>query len=207
MAPLSEVEIVTARLDPPPEAVRALSLRLCGEEQARAARLRFDRDRRRFVVARARLRELLGERLGSAPESIALEYGANGKPALAGRFAASGWRFNLSRREELAVYAFSRASEVGVDVEAIGPVREAEAIAARLFSARERKTYLALAPHERALGFLRVWTRKEALAKALGDGLTMPAEALDCLRAARAGWRLQSFSPQPGFIAAAAHRG
>jgi 4'-phosphopantetheinyl transferase len=206
MSHASEVDIVTVRLDPPPEAVRALSQRLCGEEQARAARLRFDRDRRRFVVARARLRELLGERLGAAPESIAFAYGANGKPALAGRFAASGWRFNLSRREELAVYAFSRVGELGVDVEAIGPVREGPAIAAHLFTHRERQTYVALAPHERALGFLRVWTRKEALAKALGDGLSIPAEALDCLRASLAGWRLHSFSPQPGFIAALAHR-
>jgi len=206
MSPASKVEIVTTRLDPPPEIVRALLPRLCGEERARAMRFRFDRDRRRFVVARARLREQLAQRLDVPPESIAFEYGANGKPALAGRFAASGWRFNLSRREELCVYAFSRAGEVGVDVEAIGPVPEGPAIAARLFTRRERKAYLALAPHERTLGFLRVWTRKEALAKALGDGLSMPAAALDCLRAALAGWRLLNFSPRPGFIAALAHR-
>jgi len=206
MSPPSDVEVVTARLDPPPEAVCALSQRLCNEERARAARLRFDRDRRRFVVARARLRQLLGERLGAAPETIAFAYGANGKPVLAGRFAVSGWRFNLSRREELAVYAFSRGGELGVDLEAIGPVREGPAIAAHLFTRRERKTYLALAPHERPLGFLRLWTRKEALAKALGNGLSLPPEALDCLRAEKAGWRLQSFSPRPGFIAALAHR-
>src|SRR4030095_7617650 len=187
MGPPSEVEIVTAPLSLAPEAVRALSLRLHSDEQARAARLRFERDRRRFVVARARVRELLGERLGVAPGSIAFAYGANGKPALGARFAASGWRFNLSRREELAVYAFSRAGELGVDVEALRPVREGPAIAARLFSACERKTYLGLAPHERALGFLRLWTRKEALAEALGDELSLPAEALDCARAENAG--------------------
>jgi 4'-phosphopantetheinyl transferase len=206
MSPLHEVEIVTARLDPPLQAVRAAAFLLCEDERARAARFRFERDRRRFVVARARLRELLAARLGEPPATIRLEYGRNGKPALAGPLARSGWRFNLAHCAELAVYGFSRARDIGVDVEAVRPLREADAIAAHLFTRLERKTYLALAPHERPLGFFRCWTRKEALAKALGEGLAASGAALDSLGAAHAGWRLQSFSPRPGFIAACAHR-
>jgi 4'-phosphopantetheinyl transferase len=77
------IEVVAAGLDAPPEAVRGLSAWLCDAEQRRAARFHFERDRRRFVVARARLRELLGERLGTRPQALELVPGSNGKPALA----------------------------------------------------------------------------------------------------------------------------
>jgi len=199
------IEVVAARLDAPPDAVRALSLSLCGAEQRRAARFRFERHRRRFIVARARLRQLLAARLRVRPEEIEFVYGANGKPALAQCFADAGWRFNVSHCREVAVYAFSRGRDVGIDVEAVRAVREADDIAARCFSRRENEAYRALAPQERALGFLRCWTRKEALVKALGAGLSVPLARLDISRTPP-GWWLHSFTPRPGFIAAAAIR-
>jgi 4'-phosphopantetheinyl transferase len=204
MAISSEVQVVVARLDPGPHQERALALSLSQAERSRAARLRFDRERRRFIVARGLLRELLAERLDVPPESIEFVYSREGKPALAERFARSGWRFNLSHCEELAVYAFSRAGEVGVDVEAVHAIAEADAIAARVFSRREHEAYRAAAPSERPAAFFRCWTRKEALAKALGAGFSAPPESLDTARAKRSGWRLESFLPRPGFIAALA---
>jgi 4'-phosphopantetheinyl transferase len=197
------IEVVAAGLDAPPEAVRGLSALLCDAEQRRAARFRFDRDRRRYVVARARLRELLAERLGVPPESIELVHGREGKPALAERFAKSGWRFNVSHCGDLAVYAFSRAGEVGVDVEALHAIAEADAIAGRFFAPAERRALRSLEKEERNTGFLRLWTRKEALAKGLGAGLAVPPEALDA-SAPPHGWSIESFSPQPGFIGALA---
>ena len=197
------MELVSARLDAPPESVRGLYARLCGAERHRASRFRLERDRRRFIVARAHLRGLLGARLDAAPESIELTYGRAGKPALAGRFAGSGWRFNLSHCEDLALYAFSRAGEIGVDVETVHELREADDFAARFFSRRENEAYRALAPRARPLGFFRCWTRKEAFVKALGEGWSMPPAEVD-VSAAPAGWRLHSFSPRPGFIAALA---
>ena len=219
---LGAIEVAAARLDLPPEAVRALWARVCEAERRRAARFQFDRDRRRFIVARARLRELLGARLAVDPESVELVYGRNGKPALAPRFADTGWRFNVSHCGEVAVYAFSRSCEIGIDLEAVHEVREAGQIAARFFSRRENQAYLALAPQDRALGFFNCWTRKEAFVKALGDGLSLrldefdvslaPGEPAQFLRIGGtpgedSGWRLFSFSPLPGFVAAlASHR-
>jgi len=197
------MEVVIARLDEGAEALRAMWEWLCDAERQRALRLRFERDRRRFVVARARLRALLAERLGTRPQALELARAAGGKPQLAPRLAASGWRFNVSHCEELVLYAFSRDREVGVDLEAIRPVAEADAIAARFFAPAERCAYFALASEERPLGFLRCWTRKEALVKALGAGLSLPLERLDA-SADPGGWRLESFSPLPGFIAALA---
>jgi 4'-phosphopantetheinyl transferase len=201
------VEVVTARLDLACEAVAALSACLCEAERQRATRFHAERDRRRFIVARARLRELLAERVGLAAQSLELTYGKNGKPALAGRPAHTGWGFNLSHCDELAVYGFARGIELGVDVEAIRAVREADAIAARCFSPGENRAYRALAPQDRMLGFFRCWTRKEAFVKALGDGLSVPLAEVD-VSLPPSGWRLHSFSPLPGFIAAlATHHG
>jgi 4'-phosphopantetheinyl transferase len=212
-----DVEVVVARPDVGPDAVSASAALLSDGERQRARRFAFDRDRNRFIVTRALLRQLLAVRLGVGPESVELVSGARGKPALGGRFAASNLRFNVSHCEDVAVYAFSSGREVGVDVEAVRELPDADDVAARWFSPREYATYRALEPGERALGFFQCWTRKEAFIKALGDGLYHPLDRFDVSLAPgeparilrvedapgeRCGWGLEGFSPVPGFVAA-----
>lgn len=211
-----ELEVVTVNLDDVPDA-RALATLLSEAERRRANSFVLDQDRRRFIVGRVRLRQLLAERLGVAPQRVAFVYGAHGKPALAPEFAGSGLCFNLSHSKGLAVYAFAFGRDVGVDVEAIREIPDANEIAARVFSAGEREAYAALRPRDRALGFLNCWTRKEAFIKAIGDGLTYPLDRFDVsiapgetariLRidgrpADDCGWRMGSFCPASGFVAA-----
>lgn len=214
------IEIVVVGLAVEPAAVRASASLLTEAERERATRFTFARDARRFIVCRARLRQLLGARLSVRPESVELVYGARGKPALANSGRNSP-RFNLSHRDDLAVYALSSGGggEVGVDVEAIRPLPDADAIAARFFSRREHAAYRALDPCDRPLGFFQCWTRKEAFVKALGEGLSHPLDSFDVSLAPGAPaellrvapgpgadrrWRLTSFSPAPGFVAAVA---
>lgn len=211
------VEIVVAALDVTPQTAHRLSLWLSEEERQRAGRFAFEREWRRFVVARGRLRQLLAERLAMRPESIELVYGERGKPALAQPLSHSGLRFNVAHSGELAVYAFSRKHEVGVDVEAVRTLPDADNIAARFFSRCENETYRALESCHKRTGFFNCWTRKEAFIKALGDGLYHPLDRFDVslipgepariLRVdgtpgEECGWRLQSFSPAAGFVAA-----
>ena len=216
-ASASDYELYTTRLDLTPRTVRALAELLSEDEQQRASRLVFQRDRARFIVARARLRQLLGARLGVSPAAIEFSYGARGKPALAARFAHCGVCFNVSHSEDVAVYGFALDREVGVDVEAVRELPDADEIAARCFSLREYEAYLALSERDRPLGFFNCWTRKEAFIKAIGDGLTQslerfevslaPGEPAMILRVGgrageQCGWRLQGFAPAPGFVAA-----
>lgn len=215
-ASASDYELYTTRLDLTPRAVTALAELLSDDEQQRASRLVFQRDRARFIVARARLRQLLGARLGVSAASVEFSYGARGKPALAARFADCGVRFNVSHSEDVAVYGFAADREVGVDVEAVRELPDADEIAARCFSVRECEAYLALAAHDRPLGFFNCWTRKEAFIKAIGDGRSQslerfdvslaPGEPAKILRVGgrageHCGWRLQGFAPAPGFVA------
>jgi len=211
------IDVVVTRLDVGPAAVRASAALLSEAERDRAGRFAFDRERRRFTVARARLRQLLGARLGVPPDSVELAYGHRGKPALARRFADSDLRFNLSHHDDVAVYAFARGREIGIDVEAVRVVPDADAIAAWMFSRRENEAYLALDPRDRPLGFFTCWTRKEAFIKALGDGLSHALDRFDVSLAPHeparilrvdnttgdhCDWTLYSFVPGPGLIGA-----
>jgi len=179
--------------------------------------LALDRDRGRFIIMRARLRQLLAGRLGARPESLELVDGVHGKPALAPGSTAVDLRFNASYRDDLAAFAFSVGCEVGIDVEAVRASADADDVAARFFSPAEYEAYLGLDSRDRPLGFFQCWTRKEAFLKALGDGLTYPLDRFDVslgpaapaaiLRVGSApghlcGWRMRSFVPAPGFVAA-----
>jgi 4'-phosphopantetheinyl transferase len=211
------MEVVATRLDVGDEAVRRSEAVLSATERQRAGRFLFDRDRRRFTVARAGLRGLLAARLGVPPDSIELIYGTRGKPAIAPGAADSDLRFNVSHAGNFAAYAFATGREIGIDVEALRAVPNAADIAARFFSRRENEAFLALRPRDRPRGFFNCWTRKEAFVKALGDGLCHPLDRFDVsltpgepakiLRVDDTtgddcGWRVESFSPASGFAMA-----
>src|SRR5919108_3853979 len=89
-------EVLLAPLDMCADAVQQLAAVLSPAERERVRRFRFERDRARFIVARARLRELLAERLGMRPDCIELVYGRSGKPALAQTLQHADWHFNLA---------------------------------------------------------------------------------------------------------------
>lgn len=211
------MEIVMSRLNSDAESIGELHGCLSDEERQRASRFVFDLDRRRFIVARARLRQLLAARLDLQPGSIELRYGARGKPALAQRGTAPDLRFNVSHAGDIAVYAFSIGREIGIDVEPVRAMECADEITATFFSKREREMYFSLDPRDRAEGFFNCWTRKEAFIKALGDGFyhaldrfdvsLAPGEPARILRVDGTpgndcGWRLDSFCPAPGCVAA-----
>jgi 4'-phosphopantetheinyl transferase len=213
----STIEVVSVRLDAELAAMGELAQCLSDGERLRASRFVFERHRRRFIVGRARLRHLLASRLGVQPDAVELVYGPRGKPRLSRSFADADLCFNVSHSEDVAVYVFSSGREIGVDVEAVSELRDADEIAARFFSRRENQAYLALDPCDRPLGFFNCWTRKEAFIKALGDGLYYPLDCFDVslapgepariLRVAdvagsACGWTLYDLDLEPGFVGA-----
>jgi len=214
-------EVIAKRLDVGSGVLRASTALLSEDERRRADRLAFDRDRRRFIEARASLRRLLGARLRVRPESVEFSYGPHGKPDIARPLSIPPLHFNHSRYEDLALYAFSNAHAVGIDVEGVRPIRDADDIVNAFFSRRERAQYFSLHAFDRVAGFFNAWTRKEAFLKAHGGGLALPLDAFDVtlapldpplilrVDAEDAGgppWSLASWSPAPGCVAAIATR-
>jgi 4'-phosphopantetheinyl transferase len=216
-----DVEIVSVRLDVPADVCARFWHLLSRDEQQRAERFRFVEHRQRYVVARASLRQLLAERLRIAPWEVELVANDYGKPRLASVHNSAGLDFNLSHSEALAVYAFTTGSSVGVDVELIRRIADADDLAKCFFSSSETAALRAFPPDRHSLAFLACWTRKEAFIKAMGFGLSCPLDAFDVTidpdapaRITRiderigdvANWRMQAFTPYPSYIAAVAYR-
>jgi 4'-phosphopantetheinyl transferase len=215
------VDIVGVRLDASAEACAALWQLLSRDEQERAGKFRYAEHRAHYIVARASLRQLLAERLGTAPWAVEFVETKYGKPRLAPVHGSADLEFNLSHSGILALYAFTRGRAVGVDVELIREVPDADDLAERFFSVKETAMLRAFPLERRSLAFLACWTRKEAFIKALGLGLSCPLDAFDVTidpdapaRITRieervdrgANWAMLGFTPYPRYIAAVAHR-
>ena len=159
-----KVDIWQVPLDRPPAEAAWLRSLLTPEEMRKADGFHFEKDRRRYAVARGALRAILAERVGAAPEALRFTLGSHGKPFLTG-----GPEFNLSHCEDLALIAVAPAGRaVGVDAEKVRSFQDMRSIEERYFSAEERGFLAAAGPAERARRFLTLWTRREAAAKALG---------------------------------------
>ncbi|WP_267386228.1 4'-phosphopantetheinyl transferase superfamily protein [Sphingomonas sp. GC_Shp_3] len=201
---MTAAEVYVGSLDLPDTEVEQLTLLLSPEERARAARFAFARDRRRFVVRRARLRQTLARETGVAAERIRYIENGYGKPALPG----GGPYFSTSHSHELWAVAVS-GQDLGVDLERHQPGLDWRDLAAGLFRADERAALDALAPGERLRGFFDCWSRKEAFVKAIGKGLSYPLDAfaVSVMREARLlfgaeGWSVADLTLAEGYSAA-----
>lgn len=189
------------RLDVGRGAVEEAAALLSGDERVRASRFSGAGARQRFTVARAALRRQIGERLRVPPEDVEFAYGPYGKPRLGGFLGDADLRFSVSHCDEIAAFAFAAGRDVGVDIEAVRAVPQADAIAADLCSPAEWRAYRSLEERRKPQGFLCWWTRREAFVKAHGGGLGHPLAAGD---PSGSGWAVREFLPGPGLVGAVA---
>jgi 4'-phosphopantetheinyl transferase len=182
------------------------------QEQERVRRFHFAADAERYAVAHGNLRRILGAYLNLAPERLCFRNNQFGKPELAGETTL---KFSLSHSKSIAVLAVDRSQPVGVDVEDVRPI-EAE-VANGHFSATELTDLRGLQGEDWLAGFYRCWTRKEAILKAEGVGLSRALDSFDVsllpdrkveLIATRQSfsypWRLHEVVPSSGTIGALA---
>jgi len=183
-------------------------------EWARAERM-FPVPQKTFIASHYALRRILARYLEIAPDQIEFEVDAYRKPSLRG---ATSLSFNLSHSEELALVAVTRGRQIGVDVEFVRPIDEMEALVERFFTREENWEFSRLDAQARTEAFLRLWTRKEALLKAMGPGLHTPlnrfrvpleAAAIDERltiieddTGAALDWSLFAFEPAPQYVGA-----
>ncbi|MDE2805550.1 MAG: 4'-phosphopantetheinyl transferase superfamily protein [Gemmatimonadota bacterium] len=164
---------------------------LSPRERARADRFVYDHHRRRYTVAQAHLRRVLGDLTGTRPANIRFQYGEHGKPFLAG-----GPAFNQSHSSERVMIGVAAEGRLGIDIEKRRTVRLMSEIARKNFAPDESELFRRAPGPHRQSAFFKLWTCKEAFLKALGVGLTAP---------------LRSFSvdpsrnPQSALVDASAH--
>lgn len=158
----------TDPVDLPPlggDEIHVWTLALAGDAPPRATA-----EAARDVLGRL-LRAYAG--LAAAP---ALEHSQFGKPHAP---AADGVEFNLSHSGPRALLAFARKLPLGIDLERIERRVDPDEIARRFFDAGEADALGRLPSAEaRRQAFLQLWTRKEAVLKALGRGLAFGLDRL-----------------------------
>ncbi len=176
LPPPGAVHIWYAHLDPPNSVIAQMEQTLSADEWERLRRFHFSDDSRRYAVRRGILRHLLAGYLQIPPTEIVFAYNTQRKPALAPSLAAANLRFNLSDSGETAVYSFAVGQEIGVDIEAHRDYPDALQLAERFFSRDEAEWLRSQPVEQRSSAFLRCWTCKEAVVKALGDGLMAPLQ-------------------------------
>lgn len=175
----SEVHVWRAALDETLSTIASFRGLLAVDELAKADRFYFQSDREHFIVAHGVLRSLLGFYLNSAPRRLSFRYSSHGKPALLLEPRPDAIRFNMSHSHGVAIYAFARNREVGIDLEFIRRGVHEDQIAERFFSPREIATLRMVPAALQRFAFFLCWTRKEAYIKARGEGLSLPLNQFD----------------------------
>ncbi|MEZ5460334.1 4'-phosphopantetheinyl transferase superfamily protein [Dokdonella sp.] len=168
--------------------------------------------------ANEQLLGLLHRYAGAAPP--ALQRGEHGKPYAS---QAGFPQFNLSHGGQCVLFAFSKRQELGIDVDTLARRHTPLELARRFFADEESRALERLDGSSQGPAFMRLWTGKEAVLKALGQGLSFGLhrlqfeldhegragrlKAIDTAAGAVEDWQLHRFEPLPGHVAALAWRG
>jgi 4'-phosphopantetheinyl transferase len=171
-----KVDVWIHDIDLSDPAIHSQTNTLSPTEKNYAQRLRFDRDRARYIAAHRFLRHILSQYLPKSPEQIDFGQTENGKPFIKdeGRLM-----FNLSHADELVAVVVSQNGEVGIDIERVRSIDGMDAIVGSNFSSQERTIFASTPRDLQTRVFLTLWTRKEAYVKALGGGLSTPLDSFD----------------------------
>ena len=191
-----EVHVWRIELDTESFRTTAWEVLLSGDEQERARRFRFSRDRIRFSTTRGLLRLVLSAYLQTDPRALCFCYSSTGKPALDSRHESS-MKFNVSHSEDMALFAITEEREIGVDVERVRFDFDLDTIAERFFSVAEQDTFMAIPESDKLKAFFNCWTRKEAFVKAKGGGLSLPLDQFDVSLTPGQPARLLATRPDP----------
>jgi 4'-phosphopantetheinyl transferase len=143
------------------------------DERARMVRFVHARNRIQFAAAHGLTRIALGQALGVSPAALTFVEGINGKPSAQCDGRPAPVSFNLSHADGMVGVAVLARPDVpvGFDLERFDRTIELE-LADRYFRPEEVRWLTGLPADERRRGFLRLWTLKEALIKATGEGLS-----------------------------------
>lgn len=187
--------------------------RLSDEERRRSGSIVAEEARRRFQISRGFLRTLLERTSGLDLKGTEFSYGLHGRPEM----TRTGLRFNLTHSADLILVAITRSGPVGIDVEKLRLLPSLTSIIERYLNPDEVRWFQQRPTEVRVREFLRLWTLKEACAKALDLPIITALKTIDVSLDPReplqlhslgpdqpdpTGWTLTDFEPHAGYLAA-----
>jgi 4'-phosphopantetheinyl transferase len=167
---VESISVVWLNLDAPHSEVEELRTVLSVPEGQRVSQYTSDTQRRRAIVRMARRRQILASVYDTDPNDIVFAFSERGKPSVV-RDAGPQLSISSSHRGDVGVFAFVRDRAIGVDVETISELPETVQFVDVVTSDFENSCVERLPQYEQAATMLRLWTRKEALLKATGQGI------------------------------------
>jgi len=167
--------------EPPATTVKEWRTCLDATELTRADSFYSDLDRITYIGAHWLLRNALAETGGLPPSHWRFVKGKHGKPQIDAALARPDLRFNLSHSKGLVACVVATGAPIGIDVELISSAHSGLDIASRYFSADEIALLRSRPLHEQPQTFFRLWTLKEALVKATGEGLHRSLDSFSSL--------------------------
>lgn len=217
--PSTDVHIWQASLQVTARQQERFTQMLSADEMARATRFHFPQHREHYIAGRGLLREILSRYQNCLPEAIRFSYNSFGKPALLASAGQDALQFNISHSHGVALFAFVRGVDIGIDVQHTDAVTDLLQAGAVVFSTDEMEVLRALPPERRRARFFQFWTRKEAYIKAVGGGFSLPLNGIDVSRLPagrvwqaespgaqfeQTDWNVWDFTACPGYAAAVA---
>jgi 4'-phosphopantetheinyl transferase len=139
---------------------------ITNDERSRADRFLFKKDRETYIYCHALLRLILAGKLNKDPREISFINGKNNKPEL----TDNPYYFNITHTRETFAIVISRHYYVGIDLEKIDTGMDFHSVIKSYFGGKEQE-FILRSDYEAAERFFLLWTRKEALLKALGTGI------------------------------------
>jgi 4'-phosphopantetheinyl transferase len=216
------MHVLRVRINQTDGQVQQLQQILSNDERLRAKCFHFNCDSKRFIASQGMLRLIIGDYIDMAPSRLQFYAGHRGKLYLMHSLGNVPLQFNLAHSKEIALYAFRCSREIGIDVEHVRDMPDAEQIALTTFSSLENKMLQSLPEYQRQEAFFNCWVRKEAYIKAIGNGLyhTLdrfdvslapgePAQLVSVEGSAEQAscWFMKSLTPEDGYVAALAVKG
>lgn len=170
------------------------------KEKLRASRFKFDHLRQNYISSHACLRFLLAKRLNLDPKAISFGYGLFGKPFIQNHKL----HFNMSHSADMAIFAFSKDGEIGVDIEYINHKLPLSDLPLSFFPEEIQQEILTLPFSMQQKAFYKHWVYMEAYLKAIGVGLDLSfyKASLRCF----SDWNIQELLIEENYVGAVAYK-
>jgi 4'-phosphopantetheinyl transferase len=172
--PKGGVDVWLIHLERSNAVIAALETLLNDSERRRAYRYFTEVLEEHYIVRRGRLRRILSYYLGKTPASIQFRVDSHGKLSVHEVIS-----FNISDSGDYALCGIWDGNNIGVDIEQNIPIADLSLIASCHFSPGEQSDLYSLPERDRMHAFYSCWTRKEAIIKADGRGLSIPLNSFD----------------------------
>lgn len=195
------VETWVARIGPDEAAAHRVLALLSTEERQQLASMVSPVIQRQYAAGRALTRLALSARLSMPARRVPVSIDDNGRPYLRAGGRSTGGRagidFNLSHSGNLVALAVGSGLRIGLDIEREERRPSAPALARRFFSPSECELLERCEDRCYSRRWHRIWTTREAHAKARGIGV----RAMAAVPGARGGsWDSRNLPLADGYI-------